>query len=262
MINLSNNQMSNLIELKNSFILDFPITDTQITNISIKECNEPLINLEDFKIPRLQHFSLLYKDIPKTEESSKVRKGLANRLIDMLAFLPDNIGILYFEGYRSLTKQKEYFIKKYLEIRKEGLSCIESYDKTSIYVSPFINNIPPHCTGGAIDITLFKIVDFTILDLGKFGTIFGPNDQSSTLCSNLTNEQINNRLMLLNSAKKAGLVNYGYEWWHFSYGDKVHSYTKGYEYAIYDIIDSNSNQFLSKEDFINYMECNYMECNY
>lgn len=31
---------------------------------------------------------------------------------------------------------------------------------------------------------------------------------------------MNNRLLLLVAAAQAGLVNYCYEWWHFSHGDR------------------------------------------
>ena len=45
-----------------------------------------------------------------------------------------------------------------------------------------------------------------------FDTIHGHNPQQETFSKNTTKQQRKNRLILLNSATKSGLVNY--EWWH------------------------------------------------
>ena len=171
----------------------------------------------------------------------------------MLSFLPNHIGIAYFEGYRPLSQQKDYFIAKYFELRKT-MGSDESYKETSKYVSPFIGNTPTHCTGAAIDISLFRIDTNNLLDLGKFGTIFGPNDHSHTFSQNISKEQQTNRIMLLEAARKAGLVNYGYEWWHYSYGDKVWAYVKHKKCAIYDQPYSHYSNSITKEEFIQELE--------
>lgn len=80
-------------------------------------------------------------------------------------------------------------------------------------MSPFIDNIPKHGTGETIDITLFELKDGVekLIDMGMFDTIHGHNPQQETFSKNTTKQQRKNRLILLNSATKSGLVNY--EWW-------------------------------------------------
>ena len=56
--------------------------------------------------------------------------------------------------------------------------------------------------------------------------------------------------MLLSAASKVGLVNYGYEWWHYSYGDRAWAYVEKNEKAIYGLIDKDKiNISASKEEY-------------
>ena len=148
---------------------------------------------------------------------------------------------------RPLYTQKEYFDKKF----KENLSKLKdkelAYQETSKSVSPFIDNIPTHATGAAIDITLFYIDDQAnkLMDLGKFDVISGPNEQQYTFSENTNKEQRRNRLMLLDAATKAGLVNYGFEWWHYSYGDKMWAYVKKQKTAVYGLAVAKDDPILS-----------------
>lgn len=62
-----------------------------------------------------------------------------------------------------------------------------------------------------------------------------------------------NRLMLLNAAIKAGLVNYGHEWWHYSFGDKAWAYVKKQQNALYglQVEESDKSEFQTEEEYIN-----------
>ena len=174
-------------------------------------------------------------------------KSKTRSLSKMLELLPDHIGIAYFEGFRTLSKQKEYFDKKFLEILQEIPNKEQAYLETTKHVSPFIDNIPTHATGAAIEITLFSVNDGkkTLLDMGKFDVIFGPNHHQETFSKNTTDLQKENRLLLLNAAIEAGLANYGFEWWHYSYGDKVYAFVYKEPYAIYGLATDKSNPILS-----------------
>ena len=46
----------------------------------------------------------------------------------------------------------------------------KAYSEASKFVSPFIDNIPTHCTGAAIDMTLFRVQrsGYHLLEMGKF----------------------------------------------------------------------------------------------
>jgi len=216
-----------------------PITNKAITSIKILATDEIMVDLAQITNPRLQalaKFDPIYQnDFP---EYSQVRTGIYERLRLMLEILPANVGIAYFEGLRPLSIQKKYFDKKFLETLAIIKEPDIAYAQTCISVSPYINNIPVHSTGAAIDIHLFTInTNGTkeLLDLGKFDTIFGDNLQQQTFAENLSQKQQNNRLLLLNATAKAGLINYGYEWWHYSYGDKVWAHVTNAPHAFYDI---------------------------
>ncbi len=64
------------------------------------------------------------------------------------------------------------------------------------------------------------IKQIEIAELGKLGVIWGPNPHVPTFSNELSNEQIKNRLLLWIAATSAELVNYPYEYWHFSTGDR------------------------------------------
>jgi zinc D-Ala-D-Ala dipeptidase len=247
-------------------ILSIPIVSPDVTRIKIEECGEELIDLNNLgnkRIVLLTSFDSTYN--AGHRDCGKVRKGLCDRLLRLLEHLPSNVGLAIFEGYRPLWKQKEYFVKKFKELARidkdfklddEHLNNI--YRETCKWVSPFIDNIPVHCTGAAIDFMLFQFNEegfMELLDLGKFGVIFGPNDQAKTLAPNLSAVQIANRNMLLNAASESGLVNYGYEWWHYSYGDRAWAFVEGREKAIYGIAGTSefSVEEYSKESFLKSM---------
>ncbi|MBL3285264.1 D-alanyl-D-alanine dipeptidase domain protein [Rickettsiales endosymbiont of Paramecium tredecaurelia] len=210
-------------------VLYLPIADEAVSAIAIDPLDEEVVDLLEINNPRIQPLSTIDSGYQNTYKGfSKVRLGLYKRLVKMLEFLPRNVGIAYFEGLRPLWKQKEYFDKKFKEILSKIPDPELAYRETTKHVSPFIDNIPTHATGAAIDITLFKINKDvkTMLNMGMFDTIYGHNPAQETFSENTTKEQRENRLILLNAAVKSDLVNYGFEWWHYSYGDKAWAYVK------------------------------------
>lgn len=225
-------------------VLYLPIANKDIDKVKIIDNKEPVV---DLRSPRIIHMSELDNQYSANYEGySKGRSGLLNRLNKMLEILPADIGIAFFECWRPLSKQKQYFDSKLREIIKErSFNLYDAYEETAKHVSPFIDNIPPHSTGAAIDMTLFRLspIDGTpleLLDMGKFDVIFGHNDQQETFSLNTTIVQRTNRLLLLRTAVEASFVNYGYEWWHYSYGDKAWAYLEHEPNAIYGPISSPS----------------------
>lgn len=227
-----------------SNVLYWPIADAKVRAVPTHFVDEDLVDLISLNNPRLCAISTIDPVYANTyKEFSLVRQGVSQCLQAMLTYLPDDLGICFFEGWRPLYKQKEYFDKKYLENLSDLHDPILAYEETTKSVSPFIQNIPTHATGAAVDITLFAISsDGTkkVLDMGQFDTIYGPNDQQETFSTNTTDHQRENRIILLHAAIQAGLVNYGYEWWHFSYGDKAWAYVKGGQPARYGLANESA----------------------
>ncbi|MCC2647124.1 MAG: putative peptidase vanX D-ala-D-ala dipeptidase [Rickettsiaceae bacterium] len=114
-----------------------------------------------------------------------------------------------------------------------NLTLEAAQKEASKWVSPTKDNIPVHSTGAAVNIRLYDEVNKAFIDMGTFGVIWGINDSVPTFSLEITNAQITNRLLLLVAATKAGLINYPYEYWHFSSGDR---------YAVYWTEPNSSNR--------------------
>jgi len=65
------------------------------------------------------------------------------------------------------------------------------------------------------------------------GNNFTYDDSAKTYYSKLTKIQKENRQLLIDIMTNVGFVNYPYEWWHWSYGDKYWAYIKKRRFAIY-----------------------------
>jgi D-alanyl-D-alanine dipeptidase len=63
----------------------------------------------------------------------------------------------------------------------------------------------------------------SFLDMGPFGVSL-PNPTAPSFSKGIPSNQQLNRLFLLLAATRAGLANYSYEFWHFSYGDRYAAY--------------------------------------
>jgi len=241
-----------------SFLQRLSISDSDLENL-----------LNRFKA--LSSFDQKYAE-KSYEGNSKVRLGVFERLLKMLTRLPGHIGIAYFEGYRPLSKQKEYFDQKFIEIFHQELANTQrtlstlneetldhllemTYNITTTHVSPFIDNIPTHSTGAAIDIHLYDTRTRQLLDIGQFDVIFGKNEEQQAFASHLSVEKQNNRVMLFQAAAESGFAIYGNEWWHLSYGDKVWAFVYKQPSAHYGYAGSNEPIVnLTKKDYLELMK--------
>ena len=68
------------------------------------------------------------------------------------------------------------------------------------------------------------------------GNTFNYDESAKNSYKSLTSTQKYNREMLYKALSAVGLVNYGYEWWHYSYGDKFWAYIKKKDSAIYSAV--------------------------
>lgn len=220
------------------------IANPIIKNIPINENNDTLIDIWDMNnirikmLPNSPDKKTFSADFYNSglPSASKIRSLIYKKLETLLKHLDElsprfgyekgSISIKVFEGLRDLKTQELLFKNKFNEIKAldTSKSDEEVELETSKWVSPYKNNIPVHSTGAAIDIRLWNenINDF--VDLGKFGVIWGNNKEAQTFSENITDSQKLNRMFLLIAAAKSGLINYVYEWWHFSAGDRYAVY--------------------------------------
>jgi len=215
-----------------------------IKQIIIEENHEPLITVDEQQHPRIMMLpqpannqSFLSPDCNSgLPAAAKLRQSVWVNLVAMVAHLdelaplfgytPGKVHIKIFEGLRDLATQKKLFDAKMADIQKANpaLSAEQAATETAKWVSPYVNNVPVHSTGAAVDVRLWNEEMGNFIDLGPFGVIWGTNQNAPTFSENLTDAQKHNRLYLMLAAAKAGLVNYPYEYWHFSTGDRYAAY--------------------------------------
>lgn len=220
------------------------IADQRIKQIPIIECGEKLVDLRLVKYPRIaameeSEFDKAHErpeDVdPRAPTHAMVRESVFKALVRMIdeldrlapafGYEAGDLEIRLFEGLRDCATQKELFDTKMAAIwaANPSMSEEEAYAETSKWVSPYINNVPTHSTGGAVDIHLWSNKAQAFCNMGRFN-VGGSLAPTFTLDERLLPHQQMNRLLLVIAATRAGLTNYLYEFWHFSYGDRYAAY--------------------------------------
>lgn len=218
------------------------VVDPSMKCIPIIESHEPLIDIDAIQNKRISMLPNPDSAFASPDcnsglpSASKIRKAVLrnlermlqelDRLAPLFGYEPEQIDIKVFEGLRDIVTQEMLFNNKAQEIKMANplMSDDEVFSETCKWVSPVINNVPVHSTGAAIDIRLWNNKTNQFLDMGKFGVIWGKNTHAPTFSAELSAEQKNNRLLMICAATQAGLINYSYEFWHYSSGDRYASY--------------------------------------
>lgn len=160
-----------------------------------------------------------------------LRKTVANMLTRAQTSLPDGYRLKIWEVHRPIEKQ-EFMREKYLEqliATNPEKPKDELERERDMYVArPDI--IPPHLTGGAVDLTIIE-PDQKEMNMGTNYLDF--SKETHTHAPNLNRLAKGNRKLLLETMEGVGFVNYSYEWWHWSYGDRYWAYKMNKAKSIY-----------------------------
>jgi len=219
-----------------------PIADAQVKAIPIEECGEELFDIRSKNHARIGMLPDPEKPFLGSDfnagfpNASKVRRSVCEKLCGMIdhldelaidfGYVPGQASIKIFEGLRDLSTQEKLFEDKVQKIKIEhpDLTKDQLEQEAAKWISPVKNNIPVHSTGAAVDLRLWDVSKDTFLDMGTFGVIWGKNENAPTFSETITDEQKRNRLFCLIAAERAGLTNYPFEFWHFSFGDRYASF--------------------------------------
>jgi len=200
----------------------------QSSPVELKGDHHPRIRL------RPMYFELGFSKDPRVFVQEEVR----DRLIRAVEILPGAYGIVIWDAYRSREVQGIMFewMKRQVEERNPSLSEDAVFEETKKYMSPPSrvgdDHVPPHLSGGAVDLTLFKMETGEEVNLGT------PFDDCSELAHALYYEDLpdcdanqarirDDRRILRAAMTDAGFLAYKYEWWHFDYGNVFWSETTG-----------------------------------
>ncbi|VEB33258.1 M15 family metallopeptidase [Legionella cherrii] len=215
------------------------IADPKIIAIPVIDNQEPMIDL-------INHPGISYgpsPEIPNNTDYTKMRKTIYEKLKNAQSLLPTGLRLCLYECYRSLTLQKSLFDTRHEKVKKKHpeWSAEQIFTETTRMVSPVINqdgspNIPPHSTGAAIDVYLIdeqgEAIEMGIHPKDWMNDLDG--SLSLTASEIITEEAKKNRKIMSQVLEAVGFVNYGNEYWHWSYGDRYWAYYKQKPYAFYD----------------------------
>lgn len=222
-------------ELSNPIVLT---ADPRIIRIPIIENQEPLIDLKD-------QTEIAYgpsPEIPENLDYTKVRLTVYNKLKEAQKLLPHGLRFCIYECYRSLNTQKMLFEKHYQQLLNAHPEWNHErcFEETTKLVAPVINrdgsiNIPPHSTGGALDIYLIDgkgaPIDMGICVKDWLSDITG--ELSATNSTKISLQAKMYRKIMCQALESVGFVNYPTEYWHWSFGDRYWAYLQNLDHALY-----------------------------
>lgn len=218
------------------------LADPQVISIPVIETHEPLVDLKDQTV-------IAYgpsPEVPNNTDYTKMRQTVYEKLVKAQSGLPKGLKLCLYEGYRSLSLQEKLFKARYLKVQNlhpEGFHD-QIFEETMKLVSPVINrdgsqNIPPHATGGAIDVYLVdetgQQVDMGIEVKDWMEDTDGALSRTDSQCISFEAQQ--NRDIMSKALFSVGFINYPTEYWHWSYGDRYWAYQTGQSHAIYGTVE-------------------------
>jgi D-alanyl-D-alanine dipeptidase len=166
-----------------------------------------------------------------------VRQSVADKLIVAAQTLPNNLHLLVKETLRPLSFQKFIFNRRLDRLATERPELQEGQlvELTSKFIAP--PWVAGHPTGGAFDVTVCH-------DNGQeveMGCAYDEDEKASqgrcfSFAENLTEQAKQNRNTLFDCLTRQGFVNYPFEWWHWSYGDKYWAAVTNSPFALYGTV--------------------------
>lgn len=157
-----------------------------------------------------------------------LRKGVAELLKVAESKLPKGVKIKILSAHRPIAEQQKLWNNEIKNLRRShpDATDMELHKMARWRVAdPKVGG--GHQTGGAVDVTL---VDSRGRELDMGGKYLAFDATVKTKAVKNKNREILYRAMI-----DSGFVNYAYEWWHYSYGDKMWAAYKRKKYAIYGI---------------------------
>lgn len=217
-----------------------------ITGVPVEpgDSNEPLVDIVDYSrgailvLPAYEH--------PAGIPNCLARAGVVDRLIAAAEALPPDIRLGILDAWRPISMQVALFEDHVGTLVQQDprLDRESAEAEASRFVTNPYRVVPPHSTGGAIDIVL---VDSNGVPLWHGSGFDEFTERSRTRyleeaveagegLSERDSEALACRRMLFNALAAQGFSNYPNEWWHFDFGDSFWSQATGRR-AIYGAIE-------------------------
>lgn len=209
-------------------------------SILIQENGDPLVDLSTYPfILEPQYYNRGLSD----SATLFARKSVADKLIRIQDQF-EEMAFKIWDPWRSREVQNNIYQIIWKDLQAEHPDWDD--EKLRFEVGVFAtaatdpNIIPPHATGGAVDLTIVDS-DGRELSMGTGFDHFGPEAQMFYFDNIEPIAEISaNRRLLRDAMLEEDFSYYNDEWWHFDYGNQFWAALKGREVAIYGEIRSAS----------------------
>lgn len=202
-------------------------------SVPIKECGESLVDLSSFGFVLEPVY---YQEGVSAEKRMFLRRSVAERLIAIQEKL-EPYRFKIWDGFRMREVQTKLFERFWKELVEQHPDWRE--DAVVAEATKYVNKgsderiIPPHLTGGTIDLTLVDSAGEELV-MGTGFDHFGIEAHTLYFEKNDSDPAIrDNRRMLRESMLAAGFYAYPFEWWHFEYGTQAWALAYGKPHALY-----------------------------
>ena len=133
-------------------------------------------------------------------------------------FTSYGLSLKVFDCYRP-QRAVDHFVRWAHDLKdlKMKFQYYPRVDKNSLFSAGYIAARSGHSRGSTVDLTIEG------LDMGTSWDFFG--QESHTLYPHLDPQARANRMLLVNTMRAQGFVNYDKEWWHFTWQPEVFPHT-------------------------------------
>lgn len=206
--------------------------DKKLLAIPIKSSDEDF-----YYLPKLcEEHKVIVVFNEKEKDFLFLRKSVALAFIQAANFFDmKGLTLKVESAYRSLADQKKRFMKRFALMKKRypEKSKTELLSLANTYTAG-IPVLASHTAGAAVDVILLG-KDNTTFDFG-YPYLHG-DVESITDYPGLSKKAKANRKLLKEGMEKFGLMNYPFEYWHYSHGDVCAAYLTGQKYAKFGPVD-------------------------
>ena len=203
-----------------------------LCGIPIHDEGEPLVEF-------LHLSDRLFLDRPRFDYKREklLRKSVAERLAQAAERLTTGYSLGIVEGWRPPFIQERMFRATWrmLAERYPELGDTELSPLAERYTAPMDENVPPpHTTGAAFDLALYR--DGEPVDLHSPYEWRDPEGFAFD-APGLSETAKGHREILARAFDGTGITNYPSEYWHWSYGDQGWAYRGGHSHALYGSVE-------------------------
>jgi len=203
--------------------------------VPIDDIGEPLVDLSRYGfVLDPQYFTQGLT----AEHRMFLREGVADKLLAV----QERFRIYRFklwDGWRPRAVQKKLFDRFWNELKSKHPDW--DNERLENEVTQFVNLgderiIPPHATGGTVDLTLVDS-NGNEVDMGTEFDYFGPEAAALYFTQEGKNKTIReNRKLFRDAMQEENFLVHPNEWWHFEYGTQSWALAQGKPSAFYGLV--------------------------